>query len=78
MSATTIQHLLVPEKNDHSSAPLLFVFLIPMLAIIAMVLWLFSGPTWFIVGATIVAILLMTGFVIGAIGRLTSDDALDD
>lgn len=65
-----------PEEQpqaDHGIAPLLFVFLLPMLAIVGLVLWIGSSPTWLLVGVTMATIVLMTGIVMLAINRLLAD-----
>jgi hypothetical protein len=56
------------------ATPLLFVFLIPLLAIVGMVLLIGSGLTWALVAATIAAIAIMTVIVLIAIGRMLDDD----
>jgi len=60
-------------RKDGPDAPLLFVFLLPMLAIVGMVLWIGASPTWLIVGLTMATIALTTGLVMLAINRLLSD-----
>ncbi|MDO8214108.1 hypothetical protein [Conexibacter sp. CPCC 206217] len=59
-----------PNRSD---APLLFVFLLPMLAIVGMVLWIGQSPTWLLVGVAIATIAVTTGFVMLAIKRLLDD-----
>lgn len=58
------------EKSD---APLLFVFMLPMLAIVGLVLWIGQSPTWLLVGLTMAVIAAMTGLVMLAIKRLLDD-----
>lgn len=60
-----------------SGGSLLFVFMLPMLAIVAMVVLIGVGLTWALVAATVAAIALMTAIVMVAIGRLLDDDGDD-
>ena len=60
-------------RKEAPDAPLLFVFMLPMLAIVGMVLWIGASPTWLIVGLTMATIALTTGLVMYAINRLLSD-----
>lgn len=60
-------------RKDGPDAPLLFVFMLPMLAIVGMVLWIGASPTWLLVGAAIATIAITTGFVMIAINRLLND-----
>lgn len=59
--------------DSNTASPLLFVFLVPMLVIVALVLLIGTSPTWLLVGVTIAAIVGMTGLVMRAINRLLSD-----
>ncbi len=61
------------DAQGSPDAPLLFVFMLPMLAIVGMVLWIGASPTWLIVGLTMATIGLTTGVVMYAINRLLSD-----
>lgn len=61
------------QPVDGGVAPLLFVFLLPMLAIVGLVLWIGASPTWLLVGVAIATIAVMTGFVMVAINRLLAD-----
>jgi len=65
------------QQLDSGVAPLLFVFMIPMLAIVGLVLWIGASPTWLLVGVTIATIGLMTGIVMLAINRLLDDGAAE-
>lgn len=56
-----------------SASPLLFVFLVPLLIVVGMVLWIGSALTWAIVFVTIAAIAGMTGLVMASINRLLND-----
>ena len=60
---------------DSGVAPLLFVFLVPLLAIVGLVLWIGSSVTWLAVGVTMATIAAMTGIVMFAINRLLADGA---
>ncbi|MDO8186383.1 hypothetical protein Q5424_08910 [Conexibacter sp. JD483] len=60
-------------RKEAPDAPLLFVFMLPMLAIVGMVLWIGASPTWLIVGLTMATIVLTTGIVMYAIKRLLDD-----
>ncbi|ADB53993.1 hypothetical protein [Conexibacter woesei] len=59
--------------DANSASPLLFVFLLPMLAIVGLVLWIGASPTWLLVGVAIATIAAMTAFVMLAINRLLQD-----
>lgn len=58
---------------NKSDAPLLFVFMLPMLAIVGCVLLIGQSPTWALVGLTMATIGVMTGLVMWAINRLLAD-----
>ncbi|MDW5598658.1 hypothetical protein VSS74_30130 [Conexibacter stalactiti] len=58
--------------ND-SDSPLLFVFMLPMLAIIGCVLLIGQSPTWALVGISMATIGVMTALVMWAINRLLAD-----
>lgn len=59
--------------KESPDAPLLFVFMLPMLAIVGMVLWIGASPTWLLVGLAIAVIAVTTGLVMIAINRLLQD-----
>lgn len=61
------------SSASQSASPLLFVFLVPLLVVVGMVLWIGSAATWLLVGVTMAAIAGMTGVVMLAINRLLSD-----
>jgi hypothetical protein len=73
---STLHALLHPAPHeDRSSAPLLFLFLIPMLAVVGLIVWLASGPTWGFVGAALlVTIVLLGGIVVAIVRRLNDDE----
>jgi Flp pilus assembly protein TadB len=58
---------------NSSDSPLLFVFMLPMLAIVGCVLLIGQSPTWALVGLTMATIGVMTGLVMWAINRLLAD-----
>jgi hypothetical protein len=59
---STFHAFLDPKTHrDTTAAPMLFLFLIPMLAVVGLIVWLASGPTWGFVAAALVAIVLFTG-----------------
>ena len=62
---------------DSGVAPLLFVFLVPLLAIVGLVLWIGASLTWLAVGVTMVTIGATTAVVMLAINRLLADGAAD-
>ena len=59
--------------DSNTASPLLFVFLVPMLAIVGLVLWIGASPTWLLVGVVIATIAGMTALVMLAINRLLQD-----
>lgn len=61
------------QPLDSGVAPLLFVFLLPLLAIVGLVLWIGAAVTWLAVGVTMATIGLMTAIVMVAINRLLAD-----
>lgn len=71
--ATALAHTAEEQPLDSGVAPLLFVFLIPLLAIVGLVLWIGASPTWLAVGVTMATIGLMTAIVMLAINRLLAD-----
>ncbi|MBS1868817.1 MAG: hypothetical protein JSS99_04065 [Actinobacteria bacterium] len=61
--------------RDTTAAPLLFLFLIPLLAVVGLVVWLASGPTWGLVAAVLVAIAVFTtAIVLVFLRRLNDED----
>ncbi|MGN6188788.1 MAG: hypothetical protein ACTHOE_07810 [Conexibacter sp.] len=63
-----------PTAHDDSPTPLLFLFLIPLLAVVGLVVWLASGPTWGFVAATLVAIVVFTGIIVAVVARRLNDE----
>ncbi|MBB4662960.1 hypothetical protein [Conexibacter arvalis] len=61
------------QPLDSGVAPLLFVFLVPLLLIVGLVLWIGAATTWLVVGITMATIGVMTGLVMLAINRLLAD-----
>ncbi len=75
---STLHALLHPAPHrDTASAPLLFLFLIPMLAIVGLIVWLASGPTWGFVAAALVVTIVFLGVIVVAIVRRLNDDEDD-
>ena len=72
---TTFHAFLNPETHsDATAAPLLFLFLIPLLAVVGLIVWLASGPTWGFVAATIVAIAVFTAVIVAVFARRLNDE----
>ena len=61
------------DARRSGASPLLFVFLVPMLAVIGFILWIGASPTWLLGGVALGAIAVMTGVVMVAINRLLAD-----
>ncbi len=56
---TTFHAFMNPAtQRDTTSAPLLFLFLIPLLAAIGLIVWLASGPTLGFVAAALLAVVV--------------------
>ncbi len=60
--------------RDTTAAPLLFLFLIPMLAVVGLIVWLASGPTWGFVAAAIVAVAAFTAAIVVVFARRLDDE----
>jgi membrane protein implicated in regulation of membrane protease activity len=60
--------------SDTTAAPLLFLFLIPLLAVVGLIVWLASGPTWGLVAAALVAIVLFTAVIAAVFARRLNDE----
>ncbi len=60
--------------RDTTAAPLLFLFLIPMLAVVGLIVWLASGPTWGFVAAAIVAVAVFTAAIVVVFTRRLNDE----
>jgi len=59
-----------PETHrDTTPAPLLFLFLIPLLAVVGLIVWLASGPSWGLVAAALVAVVLFTTVIVVVVAR---------
>jgi len=72
---TTFHAFLNPQTHrDTTAAPLLFLFLIPMLAVVGLIVWLASGPTWGFVAAAIVAVALFTTVIVLVVARRLDDE----
>jgi len=68
---TTPHH---PAAHQDSPAPLLFLFLIPLLAVVGLVVWIGSGLTWGLVAVALIAIALFTTFIVVAFARRLNDE----
>lgn len=72
---STFHAFLSPATHrDTTPAPLLFLFLIPMLAVVGLIVWLASGPTWGFVAATILAIVVFTALIAVVFARRLNDE----
>lgn len=72
---TTFHAFLNPATHrDTTAAPLLFLFLIPMLAVVGLIVWLASGPTWGFVAAAILAIVVFTTVIVAVVARRLNDE----
>jgi membrane protein implicated in regulation of membrane protease activity len=72
---STFHAFLDPETHrDDTAAPMLFLFLIPLLAVVGLIVWLASGPTWGLVAAALVAIAVFTTVIVLAFVRRLNDD----
>lgn len=60
--------------RTESPAPLLFLFLIPLLAVVGLVVWIGSGLTWGLVAVALIAIALFTTFIVIAFARRLNDE----
>ncbi len=78
MPETFLQKALTQKRPNTSASPLLFIFMIPVLGLVGLLVWLSADLTWVVVGVAMVALAVMTFVVILTITRLTSDDLLDD
>lgn len=63
-----------PAAPSRGTAPLLFAFLLPLLAVVGLVLWIGSSVSWLAVGVTIAAIACFTGLVLIPLSRLLDDE----
>jgi membrane protein implicated in regulation of membrane protease activity len=72
---TTFHAFMNPATHrDTTPAPLLFLFLIPMLAVVGLIVWLASGPTWGLVVAALVAVVLFTAVIVAVVARRLDDE----
>jgi len=72
---TTFHAFMNPATHrDTTPAPLLFLFLIPLLAVVGLIVWLASGPTWGFVAATIIAIVVFTAVIVVVFARRLNDE----
>lgn len=72
---TTFHAFMNPATHrDTTPAPLLFLFLIPMLAVVGLIVWLASGPTWGFVAAAILAIVVFTAVIVVVFARRLNDE----
>jgi len=66
-----------PTVHHDSPTPLLFLFLIPLLAVVGLVVWIGSGLTWGLVAVALIAIALFTTFIVVAFSRRLNDEGDD-
>ncbi|HEX4805344.1 MAG TPA: hypothetical protein VFU94_05540 [Conexibacter sp.] len=72
---TTFHALLDPATHRETTpAPLLFLFLIPLLAVVGLIVWLASGPTWGLVALTILAIAVFTAVIVVVFAQRLNDE----
>jgi len=72
---STFHAFMSPQAHrETTAAPLLFLFLIPLLAVVGLIVWLASGPTWGFVAATIVAIAVFTAVIVAVFVRRLNDE----
>lgn len=73
---STIQPPAATENatRDGGATPLLFAFLIPLLAVVGLVLWIGASVTWLAVGVTLAAIACFTGLVMIPLSKLLADE----
>ena len=73
---TAFHAFLDPQTHrDDTAAPLLFLFLIPLLAVVGLIAWLASGPTWGFVAAALVAIAVFTTVIVLVFVRRLNDES---
>jgi hypothetical protein len=61
------------QQASAPTAPLLTLFLVPMLIVVLLVVAIGGGTSWLIVAGTIAAIVVMVGLVMVALGRMMAD-----
>jgi uncharacterized membrane protein (DUF4010 family) len=72
---STFHAFLSPQTHrDDTAAPLLFLFLIPLLTVIGLIVWLASGPTWGFVAAALIAIAVFTTAIVLVFVRRLNDE----
>jgi membrane protein implicated in regulation of membrane protease activity len=72
---STFHAFLDPTTHrDDTAAPMLFLFLIPLLAVVGLIAWLASGPTWGLVAAALIAIAVFTLVIVLVFVRRLNDD----
>jgi ABC-type Na+ efflux pump permease subunit len=75
---STFHAFLDPKTHrDDTAAPMLFLFLIPLLAVVGLVVWIGSGLTWGLVAVTLIAIALFTVFIVLVFVRRLNDEGGD-
>lgn len=62
-------------RPPSATAPLLMIFVAPVIAVVALVGWIAAGVSWGAVGLTLAFIVVMTFAVLATINRLLGDDA---
>jgi len=60
--------------RDTTPAPLLFLFLIPLLTVVGLIVWLASGPTWGFVAAALLAVVVFTTTIVVVVARRLNDE----
>lgn len=72
---TTFHAFMNPATHrDTTPAPLLFLFLIPLLAVVGLIVWLASGPTWGLVAAALLAVVVFTTLIVVVVARRLNDE----
>jgi len=62
-------------RPPSATAPLLMIFVAPVIAVVALVGWIAAGASWGAVGLALAFIVAMTFAVLTTINRLLADDA---
>ena len=62
-------------RPPSATAPLLMIFVVPVIVVVALVGWIAGGASWGAVGLALTFIVAMTFAVLTTINRLLADDA---
>lgn len=61
-------------RPPSATAPLLMIFVAPVIVVVALVAWIAGGASWGAVGLALAFIVVMTFAVLTTINRLLGDD----